>query len=53
MSHVLLAMGLSKEQAETAIRISLGTETSQADIDRFTTSWKELYTRTHALREAA
>jgi cysteine desulfurase len=53
VSHVLLAMGLSKDQAETAIRISLGTETSQADIDRFTTAWKELYTRTHALREAA
>ena len=53
VSHVLLAMGLEKEQAETAIRISLGTETTQTEIDRFTAAWKELYTRTHALKEAA
>lgn len=53
ISHVLLAMGLQKEQAETAIRISLGTETTQSEIDRFISAWGELYKRTNATKEAA
>lgn len=53
ISHVLLAMGMEQEQAGTAIRISLGTETTQAEMDRFITAWKELYTRTRVLEEAA
>ena len=32
-SHALLAMGLSTEQAHCAVRFSLGSETSEDDID--------------------
>ncbi len=53
ISHVLLAMGIEKTQAETAIRISLGTETTQSEIDRFISAWGELYKRTNATKEAA
>jgi cysteine desulfurase len=34
-SHVLLAMGLTPEVSNSAIRISLGFDTQSADIDRF------------------
>lgn len=53
ISHVLLAMGMEKSQAETAIRISLGMETTQAEIDRFISAWGGLYKRTNATKEAA
>lgn len=33
-SHVLLAMGLSSERAKSAVRFSLGKQTSAEDIDR-------------------
>src|SRR5262249_60765921 len=33
-SHVLLAMGLDREAARSAIRLSLGPSTTPADIDR-------------------
>ena len=33
-SHVLLALGLSREQARASIRLSLGRETVERDIDR-------------------
>jgi cysteine desulfurase len=32
-SHVLIAMGLSKDQARSSIRFSLGKQTTEADID--------------------
>jgi cysteine desulfurase len=32
-SHVLLAMGLSEEQARGALRFTLGTDTTQAEVD--------------------
>lgn len=44
-SHVLLAMGVAKDVAQTAIRISLGWNTTQADIDAFAASWIGLYQR--------
>lgn len=34
-SHVLIAMGLSKKQASCSIRIGLGLDTNEADIDSF------------------
>jgi cysteine desulfurase len=33
-SHVLLAMGVPKEVAQTAVRLSLGRGTTDAEIDR-------------------
>ena len=35
-SHVLLAMGVSQEEARTAIRVSMGVETSAEELRRFT-----------------
>jgi cysteine desulfurase len=47
-SHVLAAMGVTDEIAETAIRVSLGWTTSEADVDRFIAAWTDLYARTRA-----
>jgi cysteine desulfurase len=43
-SHVLQAMGAG-ELAGEAIRVSLGCETTQADIDRFVETWTGLWAR--------
>ena len=45
-SHVLSAMGVSPEDARSTIRVSLGLETTQADIDRLVTAWRDLRLRT-------
>jgi cysteine desulfurase len=34
-SHVLLAMGLSRDQAKSSLRISWGWSTTKAEIDHF------------------
>jgi cysteine desulfurase len=41
-SHVLLAMGISPEQAKTAVRVSLGIANTEAEINRFVTELKGL-----------
>lgn len=41
-SHVLDAMGLSRDIASTAIRISLGASTTEDDIARFVSAWKDI-----------
>jgi cysteine desulfurase len=41
-SHVLAAMGLSRELAQGAVRLSLGWSTSEADIDLALKAWREL-----------
>lgn len=41
-SHVLDAMGLPREVASGAIRISLGVETTERDIERFIAAWKDI-----------
>ena len=41
-SHVLLAMGVSTELASCAIRISVGWNTMQDEIKKFTQSWMKL-----------
>lgn len=51
-SHVLLAMGVDKEKAATAIRVSVGPETTREEIDRFVEVWKRQYERAD-IREAA
>lgn len=41
-SHVLIAMGLSPEVAESAIRVSIGPSTTWADLERFVAEWAKL-----------
>lgn len=47
-SHVLNSMGVPKAMARTAIRISLGPEHTETEIQRFVELWRELYLRTHS-----
>jgi cysteine desulfurase len=47
-SHVLAAMGVAAEEAQTAIRVSLGWASTDADVDRFVAAWGRLYQRTRA-----
>ncbi|MDD9331301.1 MAG: cysteine desulfurase family protein [Wolbachia sp.] len=42
-SHVLLAMGATKKQAECSIRISIGTETELQDIKKIVDCWCDIY----------
>ncbi|MDX2028002.1 MAG: cysteine desulfurase family protein [Alphaproteobacteria bacterium] len=44
-SHVLQAMGFGKEIAGSALRISLGWNTTPGDIDRCAEAWVSLYRR--------
>ncbi len=44
-SHVLQAMGIDAETAASAIRVSLGWATSEADLERFIEAWDGLYRR--------
>ena len=47
-SHVLSAMGATPDEAESAIRVSLGWSTVPADIDQLVEAWGALYARTRA-----
>jgi cysteine desulfurase len=47
VSHVLRAMGCTDDVARSALRISLGWNTEQADIDRCIAAWTTLYQRMH------
>jgi cysteine desulfurase len=51
-SHVLAAMGLEPEDAQTAIRISLGWATTEADVDRLVAAWARLYARSRGAAAA-
>ncbi|MBI3710812.1 MAG: cysteine desulfurase [Proteobacteria bacterium] len=44
-SHVLAAMGVPSALAGSAIRVSLGWATSEADLDRFVETWTQLWFR--------
>ena len=44
-SHVLQAMGADDDAAASAIRVSLGWQTSAADCDRFVETWTALANR--------
>lgn len=46
VSHVLDAMGYEAGVADASVRISLGYNTGDDDIDRFVAAWKKLYDRT-------
>jgi cysteine desulfurase len=52
-SHVLAAMGLDPAAAGAAIRVSLGPETTAADIDQFVETWAALYAQAGRDRDAA
>jgi cysteine desulfurase len=41
-SHVLTAMGVADRPAGEVIRVSLGRETSEAEVDRFIAAWTAL-----------
>jgi cysteine desulfurase len=41
-SHVLAAMGMGRELAQGAVRVSLGWSTSEADIHLFLKAWRKL-----------
>jgi cysteine desulfurase len=45
-SHVLAAMGIEAEIAQSAIRVSLGWASTAADVDRFVEAWQGLFERT-------
>ncbi|WP_041316636.1 cysteine desulfurase family protein [Hyphomicrobium nitrativorans] len=42
-SHVLSAMGLSSEVARSAIRVSLGADTTEQDIAAFVAAWRDIH----------
>lgn len=46
-SYVLRAMGAPDYQAGCAIRVSMGWQTTKADVTAFIAAWKRLYQRTH------
>jgi len=47
-SNVLLAMGYNEDQAASAIRVSLGPETTEADVTRFVDVWTQKLERHRA-----
>ncbi len=52
-SHVLEAMGAGAGFSASAVRISLGPETAEADIDRFIAVWRQVYERFNERRDCA
>ncbi len=52
-SHVLVAMGVSDEMAAAAIRLSLGWNTQDSDIDAFFVAWSAIYEKFEIRRSAA
>jgi cysteine desulfurase len=51
-SHVLHAMGFPEAEARSAIRVSLGWSTNDAEIDRLVAAWTALYHRWRQRRAA-
>jgi len=47
-SRVLAAMGVPDDAASTVIRVSFGSSTSEADIDRFVAEWRRISARARA-----
>ncbi len=44
-SHVLAAMGVPAEEAATAIRVSLGWNTTEDEVQRFVEAWNDVYAK--------
>ena len=51
-SHVLSAMGLPDEIVRSTIRVSLGWNTTEADVDRFVAAWLRLRRRVRSAGRA-
>ncbi len=51
-SHVLAAMGVPDHEASAAIRVSLGWNSTEGDIDCLAEAWGKLYARTRATAPA-
>ncbi len=51
-SHVLKAMGVDEKTAATAIRVSGGWNTTEADVRAFAGAWKKLYERKASAKAA-
>lgn len=47
-SHVLRAMGLTDDIAGQTIRVSLGWDTTEEEVERFVIAWERIYTRAAA-----
>jgi cysteine desulfurase len=47
--YVLKAMGVPENEAATAIRVSLGRDTTRDEMDRFIAAWRALHRRTRRL----
>jgi cysteine desulfurase len=52
-SHVLRAMGCADDIAGCALRISLGWNTQDADIERCASAWQTFYNRTYSKQQKA
>jgi cysteine desulfurase len=52
-SHVITAMGFGAATAGTAIRVSLGWQSSQEDVERFVAAWSSIQTRQTGAADAA
>jgi cysteine desulfurase len=52
-SHVLAAMGVPGEEAATAIRVSLGWNTTEDQVQRFVEAWNDVYAKSKAKDVAA
>ncbi|HUX80390.1 MAG TPA: cysteine desulfurase family protein [Alphaproteobacteria bacterium] len=44
-SHVLAAMGVCPEEAQCAIRVSMGWKTQEDEVDAFIQAWKNIYSK--------
>ena len=52
-SHVLAAMGAPADEAATAIRVSLGWNTTEDEVQRFVEAWNEVYAKSKTKEVAA
>lgn len=52
-SHVLAAMGWAEDAALEVVRVSIGRDTTQAELDRFASLWAGMAARGRALRRGS
>lgn len=46
-SHVLKAMGIDEEKANEVVRVSIGLENTEEEINNFIALWKDIYNKRH------